>query len=203
MDPHRFTDKEAGRVVRTIQGYHAFVPAPPPETLPLDPATELALSRADAALGELSGLGRYLPNPDLLIAPYVKREAVASSRIEGTQADLSDLLLAELAPERTSPSGDVLEVRNYVAALRLGMDKLQPLPFAGRLVRDLHRVLMRDVRGEYATPGDYRRTQNWIGPAGSTPTTAKYVPPPVDEMHECLREWEQFVNTRGRMPELV
>ncbi len=203
MDPKRFTDKQTGRVVRTIQGYHAFIPAPPPETLPLDPATELALSRADAALGELSGLGRYLPNPDLLIAPYVKREAVASSRIEGTQADLSDLLLDELAPERTSPAGDVLEVRNYVAALRLGMDKLKPLPFARRLVRDLHRVLMRDVRGEYATPDEYRRTQNWIGPAGTTLMTAKYVPPPVDEMHECLKQWEWFVNIRGRMPELV
>lgn len=203
MDPKQFTDGRAGRVLRTIQGYYAFVPSAPPETLTLDGPTELALSRADAALGELSGLGRYLPNPDLLIAPYVKREAVASSRIEGTQADLSDLLLDELAPERTSAAGDVLEVRNYVAALRVGMDKLKPLPFAGRLVRDLHRVLMRDVRGEYATPGEYRRTQNWIGPAGSNPVTAKYVPPPVDEMYECLKQWEQFVNTRGRMPELV
>lgn len=138
-----------------------------------------------------------------MIAPYVRREAVASSRIEGTQADLSDLLLDELTPERTSPAGDVLEVRNYVAALRLGMDKLKPLPFAGRLVCDLHRVLMRDVRGEYAAPGEYRRTQNWIGPAGTTLMTAKYVPPPVDEMHECLKQWELFVNTRGRMPELV
>lgn len=203
MDPKRFTDTNTGRVIKTLQGYYAFIPAPPPETLPLDPATELALSRADAALGELSGLGRYLPNPDLLIAPYVKREAVASSRIEGTQADLSDLLLDELAPERKSPAGDVLEVRNYVAALRLGMGKLKPLPFAGRLVRDLHRVLMRDVRGEYATPGEYRRTQNWIGPAGTTLMTAKYVPPPVEDMHECLKQWEVFVNMRGRMPELV
>jgi Fic family protein len=189
--------------MKTLQGYYAFVPAPPPQTLPLDEPTMVALSRADAALGELAGLGRYLPNPDLLIAPYVKREAVASSRIEGTQANLSDLLLDELAPERTSPTSDVLEVRNYIAAMRVGMDKLKPLPFAGRLVRDLHRVLMRDVMGEYATPGEYRTTQNWIGPAGSNLNTAKYVPPPVDEMHECLRQWEVFVNTRGQMPELV
>lgn len=203
MDPKQFTSDGVGRVIRTLQGYYAFVPAAPPLSLPLDEPTELALSRADAALGELSGLGRYLPNPDLLIAPYIKREAIASSRIEGTQADLSDLLLEELSPQRLSRSGDVLEVRNYIAALRVGLEKLKPLPIAGRLVRDLHRVLMREVRGEHAAPGEYRRSQNWIGPAGSTPTTAKYVPPPVEEMHESLKQWEEFVNTRGRLPELV
>jgi Fic family protein len=203
MNTKAFADPSTGRLIRTIAGYDAFVPSPPPETLPLDEATELALSRADAALGELSGLGRYLPNPDLLIAPYVKREAVASSRIEGTQADLNDLLMDELAPERTSAASDVLEVRNYIAALRVGMEKLGSLPIAGRLVRDLHRVLMREVRGEHATPGEYRTKQNWIGPVGSTPATSKYVPPPVQEMNQCLKEWETFVNTRERMPELV
>jgi len=203
MDPKEFTDEKAGRAVKTQEGFYAFVPAPPPELIALDPATELALSQADAALGELSGLGRYLPNPDLLIAPYVKREAVASSRIEGTQADLSDLLLDELSPERANATGDVLEVRNYVAALRVGLDKLKPLPLAGRLVRELHSILMRDVRGEYATPGEFRRSQNWIGPAGTTPATAKYVPPPVEQMHETFKQWEIFVNARGRMPDLV
>src|SRR5688572_15528851 len=138
LNPQAFRNEHAGRVVKTLRGYYAFVPSPPPESLALDEATELVLSSADAALGELSGLGRYQPNPDLLIAPYIKREAVASSRIEGTQADLSDLLLDELSPERTSAASDVLEVRNYVAALRVGMEKLKPLPFAGRLVRDLH-----------------------------------------------------------------
>jgi Fic family protein len=144
-----------------------------------------------------------LPNPDLLIAPYVKREAVSSSRIEGTQADLDDLLLDELAPERTAPHSDVREVRNYVAALNLGIRKLNELPLAGRLVRDMHRVLMRDVRGDHATPGDFRRSQNWIGKPGSTIETADYVPPPPNEMHECLKLWERFVNERRTMPELV
>jgi len=97
----------------------------------------------------------------------------------------------------------VLEVRNYVAALRVGLDKLKPLPLAGRLVRELHSILMRDVRGEYATPGEFRRSQNWIGPAGTTPATAKYVPPPVEQMHETFKQWEIFVNARGRMPDLV
>lgn len=97
----------------------------------------------------------------------------------------------------------MLEVRNYVAALRVGLDKLKPLPLAGRLVRELHSILMRDVRGEYATPGEFRRSQNWIGPAGTTPATAKYVPPPVEQMHETFKQWEIFVNARGRMPDLV
>src|SRR5438132_3150233 len=146
MDPKQFKSSEAGKVIRALPGYWAFVPGPSPPAITYTPQLTLLLSQADAAFSELSGLGRYLPNPDLLIAPYVKREAVASSRIEGTQADLSDLLLDELAPERTSAASDVLEVRNYVAALRVGIEKLAPLPFAGRLVRDLHRVLMRDVR---------------------------------------------------------
>src|SRR4051794_26724102 len=122
MDPQSFKSREAGQVIRVASGYWAFVPAAPPPEIRYTPELALALSRADAALSELSGLGRYLPNPDLLIAPYVKREAVASSRIEGTQADLSDLLLDELAPERTAPGSDVLEIRNYVAALNLGME---------------------------------------------------------------------------------
>jgi Fic family protein len=203
MDPRAFKSEEAGQVVRTLAGYWAFVPAPAPPSIEYTSELALALSQADAALSELSGLGRYLPNPDLLIAPYVKREAVASSRIEGTQADLSDLLLDELAPQKTAPGSDVLEVRNYVAALNLGIRKLEELPMASRLIRELHRVLMRNVRGEYATPGEFRRSQNWIGAPGSTLETATYVPPPPDQMVECLKHFEQFVNQRGTMPDLV
>src|SRR5205814_555842 len=162
------------------------------------PELALLLSQADAALSELSGLGRYLPNPDLLIAPYVKREAVASSRIEGTQADLSDLLFHEIEPKRTPPGSDVLEVRNYVLALNRGLRELDKVPIAGRLVRDLHAVLMRGVRGHDKTPGEFRRSQNWIGPPGSTLVDATYVPPPHErEMHECIKHWEMFVNRRG------
>lgn len=117
MNPKDFTASQAGRVLRTATGYWSFIPAPLPPPISYDANIALLLSQADAALSELSGLGRYLPNPDLLIAPYVKREAVASSRIEGTQADLSDLLLDEIEPKRTPPGSDVLEVRNYVAAL--------------------------------------------------------------------------------------
>ncbi|TWT45634.1 Adenosine monophosphate-protein transferase SoFic [Phycisphaerae bacterium RAS1] len=204
MDPRSFVTDRAGDVRKTATGYWTFVPRRLPPEVEYTPRLTLLLSQADAALSELSGLGRYLPNPDLLIAPYVKREAVASSRIEGTQADLSDLLMDEIEPKRTPAGSDVLEVRNYVAALNRGLRQLDKLPLAGRLVRDLHKVLMQGVRGQERTPGEFRRSPNWIGPPGSTLTTATYVPPPPDpEMHECLKHWEVFVNQRGTMPELV
>src|SRR5271168_2941636 len=124
MNPDQFRSSEAGSVIKTLTGYWAFVPATPHSKISYDPSLALLLSQADAALSELSGLGRVVPNPDLLIAPYVKREAVASSRIEGTQADLSDLLLDEIEPKRTPPGSDVYEIRNYIAALHLGIRKL-------------------------------------------------------------------------------
>jgi Fic family protein len=204
MNPKDFLSDRAGRVVKTLTGYWAFIPSPLPPAIEYDASLTLLLSQADAALSELSGLGRYLPNPDLLIAPYVSREAVASSRIEGTQADLSDLLLDAIEPKRTPPGSDVLEVRNYVAALNRGIKRLDQLPLAGRLVRDLHEVLMRNVRGNEMMPGEFRRSQNWIGRPGCTLLDATYVPPPHDpEMQECLKHWENFVNQRGQMPELI
>lgn len=204
MNPKDFTSALAGCAVKTPTGYWAFIPSPLPPAIEYDAAMTLLLSQADAAIGELSGLGQYLPNPNLLIRPYVKHEALASSRIEGTQADLSDLLLDEIEPKRTPPGSDVVEVRNYVAALNQGINLLGRLPLSGRLARNLHAVLMKRVRGQEKTPGEFRRSQNWIGPPGSTLADATYVPPPHDpEMHECLRHWEIFVNQRGRMPDLI
>jgi Fic family protein len=203
MDPQDFTCPAAGRAVKAETGYWAFVPAPLPPPIQYDAPTTLLLSQADAALSELSGLGRYLPNPDLLIAPYVKREAVASSRIEGTQADLSDLLLDEIEPKWTPPGSDVLEVRNYVAALNRGIRDLEKLPLSCRLVRDIHAVLMAGVRGHDKTPGEFRRSQNWIGSPGCTLADATYVPPPEHEMKECLTLWERFLHQRDTMPELI
>lgn len=202
MNPAEFRDPSAGRVVQAAGGYAAFVPAPLPPELRYDSGLVLALSRADAALSELSGLGRQLPNPGLLIAPYVRREAVLSSRIEGTRASLSDLLLdeAEVEPSR---DGDVREVRNYVEALEYGLERLRDLPLSLRLVRELHERLMRGVRGDMATPGEFRRSQNWIRPAGSTPATAPYAPPPPDQMMDCLANWEAFLHDRQGFPDLV
>lgn len=205
MNPRDFNASEAGRVVQTPQGFWAFLPAPLPPELNYDGDFVTLLSRADAALSELSGIGRILPNPHHLIAPWVRREAVLSSRIEGTRASLSDVLIDEIEGDRAGPkpAGDVREVRNYVEALEYGIERLKDLPLSLRLVRELHERLMRGVRGDKATPGEFRRSQNWIGPAGGTPDTAVYVPPPVNEMDACLNDWEKFLHDRDSMPELV
>jgi Fic family protein len=203
MDPSAFQAPRAGRVVYLPQGYHAFLPAPLPPSIEYTPALVHLLSVADAALGELSGLARVLPNPHLLIAPYVRREAVLSSRIEGTHASLSDLLADEAGQGFQAPVDDVREVRNYVDALDYGIARLDALPLSLRLVCELHDRLMRGVRGDRATPGEFRRSQNWIGPHGSTPANAPYVPPPVQEMHLALGAWETFLHRRGEVPDLI
>jgi len=205
MNPKDFRSSSTGKVIRTPQGYAAFIPAPLPPLLVYDDDLVLALSRADAALSELSGLGRHLPNPHLLIAPYVRREAVLSSRIEGTKASLSDLLLDEMENASSVPreADDVREVRNYVVALEYGIKRLRDLPLSLRLVRELHARLMKGVRGERATPGEFRRSQNWIGPPGSTPATAPYVPPPPEHMKEALADWERFLHEREKLPDLI
>lgn len=193
-------------MIRHTTGYYAFLPAPLPPKLNFEPDLVLMLSRADAALSELSGLGRGLPNPHLLIGPLVRREAVQSSRIEGTQASLADVLLDEAAPApsaKTEKSDDLREVHNYVAALEHGLARLKDLPLSLRLVRELHSKLMTGVRGEHATPGEFRQSQNWIGPAGSNLMNAPYVPPPVDEMNELLSDWERYLHVRDQTPDLV
>lgn len=203
MDASAFQSPEAGRIIRTAQGYSAFVPAPLPPELHYSPALVRLLSVADAALSELSGLGQVLPNPHLLIAPYLRREAVLSSRIEGTRTSLADLLADEAGQSPQVPADDVREVRNYVVALEYGIERLRALPLSLRLVRELHQRLMQGVRGDRATPGEFRRSQNWIGPHGSTPANAPYVPPPPQEMHEALAAWETFLHRRDDLPDLI
>lgn len=203
MDPAQFHAPEAGRTVRMPTGYTVFVPAKLPPALRYDAPLVLLLSRADAALSELSGIGRHLPNPHLLIAPYVRREAVLSSRIEGTRATISDLLLQEAAAQPEANPTDVREVRNYIGALEHGMARLHDLPLSLRLVRELHGLLMEGVRGEHATPGEFRRTQNWIGASDDTLDSASYVPPPPVEMLDLLGDWESFLHRRDLMPDLV
>jgi Fic family protein len=202
VNPADFTNPTAGRVILHRTGYHAFIPAPLPPTLTLDGPTVLALSRADAALSELSGLGRIIPNPHLLIGPLLRREAVKSSRIEGTRTTLSELLLEE-ARQKRSDDSDMREVRNYVDALEHGIGLLPSLPLSLRLVRQIHAQLMAGGRASHVTPGEFRLSQNWIGPAGSTPATATYVPPPVEEMTELLAGWERYLHVRDQVPDLV
>lgn len=204
MRAEDFRSPQAGKVIQTREGYSAFVPAPLPPDLAYGTALVLALSRADAALSELSGLGRHLPNPHLLIAPYVRREAVLSSRIEGTKTSLADLLRDEVEGTPVGDAdADVREVRNYVVALEYGIKRLADLPLSLRLVREVHARLMKGVRGDYATPGEFRRSQNWIGAPDSTPATAIYMPPPPEEMQEALSDWERFLHVRDRIPDLV
>jgi len=204
MNPRDFHAPEAGKIIQTPRDYVAFLPAPLPPKLVYDDELVGTLSRADTALSELSGLGRHLPNPHLLIEPYMRREAVLSSKIEGTKTNLSDLLLEEMeggaAPRNEA---DVREVHNYVVALEYGIQRLKQLPLSLRLVRELHAKLMKGVRGERATPGEFRRSQNWIGPSGSTLATATYVPPPVEQMHDALADWERFLHDRGKIPDLI
>jgi len=204
MKPTDFHAPGAGRVVKVAHGGYAFVPAPLPPAINYTAELVGQLSRSDQALSELSGLGRYLPNPHILIAPYVRREAVLSSRIEGTRTNMDELLRDEIEGQSgRSDDGDVREVRNYITALEYGIKRLDKLPLSLRLVRELHKHLMTGVRGREATPGEFRRSQNWIGKAGSTIETATYVPPPPQEMMEALGAWERFMHDREAMPDLV
>ncbi|MGH7372019.1 MAG: Fic family protein, partial [Candidatus Methylomirabilales bacterium] len=203
MDPAEFSGSPSGKVVRTPQGYWAFVPNPLPPPIQYDPETVGLLSDADRGLGHLAGIGQLLPNPHLLIAPYIRREAVLSSRIEGTQASLSDLLYFEAAEEEPPRAPDVQEVQNYVRAMEYGLKQLKKLPLSLRLVREIHAILMGGVRGEQRRPGEFRQTQNWIGPPGCSLVEATFVPPPVSEMNDALGAWEKFLHEVKDIPPLV
>src|SRR5580698_2190031 len=168
---------------RVSQGaYSAFVPAPLPPILEWTPRLIGVLSEADRLIGRLAGEGGRLPNPHVLMRPFVRREAVLSSKIEGTQATLGELLAAEAGAAVERSSEDLREVGNYVVALEHGISRLKELPICVRLIRALHRKLMDGVRGEHAAPGVFRRTQNWIGRPGSTLATATFIPPPPGEI---------------------
>ncbi len=186
-------------------GYSAFVPAslPPEPPLELDLDTITLLSDADRALGRLDGMVKTVPAPDFFVAMYVRREAVLSSQIEGTQSTLEDLLAAELEPAARTVPDDVEEIVNYVSAMNHGLKRLDELPLSLRLIREIHRTLMRGDLGAHATPGEFRRTQDWIGPAGSTLADATFVPPPPAEMNEALFAFEKHLHADRALPVLV
>ena len=201
-----FKEPLQGELVTSPQGVLAFVPAPLPPALAFDAALVRALSAADTSLAELSGMGRQVPNPHLLMAPYMRQEAVLSSRIEGTQASLSDLFEEELRPAEATESpadADAREVRNYVRALEHGLRRLGELPLSLRLVRELHETLMQGVRGGDRNPGVFRTHQNFIGTRGSRIETATFVPPPPDRLPACLDAWEKFLHQRDEWPDLI
>jgi len=183
-------------------GYSAFVPAPLPPELDWTPRLIGALSDADRLIGRLAGEGGRLPNPHILIRPFVQREAVLSSKIEGTQATLGELLAAEAGATVDRSPDDLREVGNYVVALEHGISRLKKLPLCVRLTRELHEKLMTGVQGHQATPGRFRKIQNWIGKPGSTLATASYIPPPPGEVEPCLAAWEKFLQ-ESTLPPLV
>ncbi len=203
MDADRHPDTQFGRVRRTggKHGYLAYFPRPIPRQVPISRANLLRVADAEAALGRLAGAGRLLPHPHLLVRPYLRREAVASARIEGTQASLLDVFDAEASGQ---PLGaDVEEVVNYVRAMENGLQRLETLPVSTRLIREMHAVILAGVRGRDRQPGELRTTQNWIGSAGATIDTATFVPPPPEELADLLSDLERFVHEDPQLPPLV
>lgn len=206
MDIEAFQHSPSGQIVQTPQRYHAFIPHPlPPKLEPIGMDLLQLVSEAERALGQLAGIGYLVPNPSFLVIPYTRLEAIASSRIEGTQASLSELFYFEAASEKPRPSSDLKEVSNYLSALNYGLERLKTLPLSLRLVTELHERLMVGVRGgiPHNTPGEFRRTQNWIGSAGCTLNEATFVPPPPHELMRVLGEWELFLHDRTSLPLLV
>ncbi len=182
--------------------YSAFIPSPLPPAFEWTPRLIRALSDADRMVGRLAGEGGRLPNPHVLIRPFIRREAVLSSKIEGTQATLGELLAAEAGAVVDRSPEDLREVGNYIVALEHGLAQLNKLPLCVRLIRELHSKLMTDVRGDQATPGEFRRSQNWIGKPGSTLATASFIPLPPGEVEPCLAAWEKFLY-ESELPPLV
>lgn len=215
MRQEEFEKSPTGSLTTTL--YHggetiAFLPNPLPAEWNPDPAVWSSLSDADRALGELAGRGKGLDNPHLFIRPFLQTEAVLSSRIEGTQADLEDLYAFEAEQKsskkteeegRKSRRGDTQEVHNYVTALEYGLERLDEIPVVGRLLRELHQRLLSGVRGERQRPGEFRDSQNWIGPKGRSIEEARFVPPPPNKVDDLMANLEEYINTASDYPPLV
>ncbi|MBF5059536.1 Fic/DOC family N-terminal domain-containing protein [Candidatus Neptunochlamydia vexilliferae] len=191
-----------GKIIKCQKGYRAFVPNPLTTDMEWDNRVMMSLSRADFLLGKLAREGSKLGNPHLLIHPFVTREAVLSSRIEGTQATVGEVLAADAGMKIKQNPDDLKEVQNYIIALEYGLKRLEKIPLSLRLIKEIHHHLMQGVRGFHATPGEFRKSQNWIGIAGCTLNTAKFVPPPPDHLLDCLGELEKFLHER-ELPPLI
>lgn len=193
--------KPSGKFVK-YTGYESFIPESLPPEINWTPQLIRSLSDADRLIGQLSGEGKQLPNPHLLMRPFIKREAVLSSRIEGTQATLGELLANDAGASVNRSPDDLREVGNYVKALDHGIQRLESLPLSLRLICEIHEKLMEGVRSDFATPGQFRKSQNWIGPGGCTLQNATYIPPSPEVLMDCLGEWEKFLHNPN-VPPLV
>jgi Fic family protein len=194
-----------GRYLQQPQGYSAFIPTPlPPDPrVVMDDEMLALISQSDRALGRLDGSIQTLPDPDLFVFMYVRKEAVLSSQIEGTQSSLNDVLEAEAKVFSASRPRDVNEVINYVQAMKYGLERLKELPVSVRLIKEIHQRLLTGVRGAEREPGELRRSQNWIGPGGCTLNEASFVPPPKEEVPPALSDLERFIHSDDPMPMLI
>ena len=204
MNPNDFIKSAPGRPVKTSRGYWAFLVSPLPPVLAWSDVLVTLHSEAERELARLALAGSDFPHSHILVRPFIRNEAVISSRIEGTRATLDDLYSYE-ADQMSflEPGSDAREVYNYVRALDHGLERVKTLPISLRLIRELHAKLMDGVRGEIMTLGEFRSSQNWIGPAGCTLETAPYVPPPVEEMHVALDALEKFFHAPSDLPLLT
>lgn len=194
------TDSPSGKIIKSLNGYKAFVPNPLPPSIQWNTQLVNALSRADFLIGKLAREGGKLPNPHLLIRPFITREAVLSSKIEGTQATIGEILAANAGIIVERNADDLQEVQNYIVALDFSIKRLNELPLSLRLIKEIHHHLMQGVRGSHATPGEFRRSQNWIGVPGCTLNTAKFVPPSLEHLMDCLGAFEMFLHERTLPP---
>lgn len=210
MNNLNFTKKSPGQLIQTKSGYWSFYPNPLPPKINWSSPLVTSLTEATRNLAHLAGLANTSPSPyalsspHLLVSPFIHQEAVRSSMIEGTRASFNDLYMYEANQlSFFEDPADVREVHNYVRALEYGLERCKTLPVSLRLIREINGILMEGVRGEHLTPGEFRRSQNWIGTAGSTIESATYVPPPVDEMIQALNVLEKYIHSESDIPQLV
>ena len=196
------SSNRAGDFIMQPSGFKSFLPhdLPPEPPIEFDGEMLNLLSEADRKLGRLDGVTQILPNPDLFVAMYVQKEAVLSSQIEGTQASLTDVLEINTKDEKKE---DVGEVVNYVKAMNYGLERLKEFPLCLRLIREIHEKLLGKGRGSNRNPGEFRKTQNWIGPSGCTLSDARFVPPTVPDMHKALENLENFFYADDNIPALI
>lgn len=195
----------AGRYVKQLAGYKAYIPEllPPAPPIKYDGELRNLLSEADRALAKLDGITTVLPNPELFIAMYVKKEALLSSQIEGTQASLEGILRFEANLEPSEDINEIKEVVNYIKAMNYGINRLENMPLSNKLTKEIHKILIKGTRGTLKTPGKFRKTQNWLGPQGANLSEATFVPPPPDTVIDLMSNLEKFIHSKDEVPPLI
>jgi Fic family protein len=204
MKKSDFSQNAPGRLMNTIHGYSAYIPNPLPPQIEWTTALINQLTKAERSIARLDEVGQSFPAPHVVVRPFMRKEAVLSSQIEGTQTTFQNLLRYE-AKQLTflENESDAHEVQNYVKALDYSLERIKSLPISLRLIKEIHAILMKGVRGDLLTPGEIRRSQNWIGRPGATLENARFVPPPVDEMKKCLSDFEKYIHEDANLPPLI